>query len=123
MNLKEKENIFQALFIVLIVILKRNFGEMLGDYESVVFVFVAAFGLFSISSVLKRLDKSGSEGDNWEDKWDFVTFIFYGFALLVLHWLNVTSIWIMVIVGVLVIGINVQIKLKRREIKKNMDTH
>lgn len=123
MNLKEKENVFQALFIVLIVILKRNFGEMLGDYESIVFVFVAAFGLFSISWVLKRLDKSGSEGDNWEDKWDFVTFIFYGFALLALHWLNVTSIWIMVIVGVLVIGINVQIKLKRREIKKNMDTH
>lgn len=119
MNLKEKENLFQALFVVLIVILKRNFGEILGDYENIIFVFVAALGLFSVNWVLKRLDKSGSEGDNWEDKWDFVTFIFYGIALLVLHWLHVTNIWIMVIVGVLVIGINVIIKLKRREIKKN----
>lgn len=121
MNLKEKENLFQALFVVTIVILKRNFGEMLGDYENVIFVLVAAMGLFSVNWVLKRLDKNGQQDDNWEDKWDFATFVFYGFALLVLQWLKVTNIWIMVIVGVLVIGINVVIKLKRREIKKNMD--
>lgn len=121
MNLKEKENIFQALFVVAIVVLKQNFGELLGDYENIIFVLVAAFGLFFTNWILKRLDKNGKQGDNWEDKWDLATFVFYAFALLVLQWLKVTNIWILVIVGVLIIGINVVIKLKRREIKKNMD--
>ena len=121
MKLNEKENLFQALFVVAIVLLKRYYGSALGEYENIIFVFTAAIGLFFINWLLKRLDRSGAELDAWEDKWDLATILVYGLALLLLKWLNVTNIWVMVVVGVLIIGINVVIKLKRREIKKNMD--
>lgn len=121
MKLNEKENLFQALFVVAIVLLKRYYGSGLGEYENIIFVFTAAIGLFFINWLLKRLDRSGAELDTWEDKWDLATILVYGLALLLLKWLNVTNIWVMVVVGVLIIGINVVIKLKRREIKKNMD--
>lgn len=121
MKLNEKENLFQALFVVAIVLLKRYYGSALGEYENIIFVFTAAIGLFFINWLLKRLDRSGAELDTWEDKWDLATILVYGLALLLLKWLNVINIWVMVVVGVLIIGINVVIKLKRREIKKNMD--
>lgn len=121
MKLNEKESLFQALFVVAIVLLKRYYGSALGEYENIIFVFTAAIGLFFINWLLKRLDRSGAELDTWEDKWDLATILVYGLALLLLKWLNVTNIWVMVVVGVLIIGINVVIKLKRREIKKNMD--
>ena len=121
MKLNEKENLFQAVFVVAIVLLKRFYGSALGEYENIIFVFTAAIGLFAINWLLKRLDKSGATFDTWEDRWDLATILAYGFSLLLLKWLQVTNIWVLVVVGVLIIGINVVIKLKRREIKKNMD--
>ena len=121
MKLSEKENLFQAIFVIAIVVLKRFYGSVLGEYENILFVFTAAIGLFLINWLLKRLDKKSVELDMWEDKWDLATILVYGLALLLLKWLHVTNIWVMVVVGVLIIGINVVVKLKRREIKKNMD--
>lgn len=121
MKLNEKENLFQAIFVIAIVVLKRHYGSALGEYENILFVFTAAIGLFIINWLLKRLDKNNVEMDMWEDKWDLVTILGYGLALLVLKWLHVTNIWVMVVVGVLIVGVNVVVKLKRREIKKNMD--
>ena len=121
MKLSEKENLFQAIFVIAIVVLKRFYGSVLGEYENILFVFTAAIGLFLINWLLKRLDKKSVELDMWEDKWDLATILVYGLALLLLKWLHVTNIWVMVVVGVLIIGINVVVKLKTREIKKNMD--
>lgn len=121
MKLSEKENLFQAIFVIAIVVLKRFYGSVLGEYENILFVFTAAIGLFLINWLLKRLDKKSVELDMWEDKWDLATILVYGLALLLLKWLHVTNIWVMVVVGVLIIGVNVVVKLKRREIKKNMD--
>lgn len=121
MKLNEKENLFQAIFVIAIVVLKRFYGSALGEYENILFVFIAAIGLFLINWLLKRLDKKNEELDIWEDKWDLATILVYGLALLILKWLHVTNVWVMVVVGVLIIGVNVVVKLKRREIKKNMD--
>ena len=118
MKLNEKENLFQAVFVIAIVVLKRFYGSALGEYENILFVFTAAIGLFLINWLLKRLDKKNVEVDMWEDKWDLATILVYGLALLLLKWLHVTNIWVMVVVGVLIIGVNVVVKLKRREIKK-----
>ena len=65
MKLSEKENLFQAIFVIAIVVLKRFYGSVLGEYENILFVFTAAIGLFLINWVLKRLDKKSVELDMW----------------------------------------------------------
>ena len=52
MKLNEKENLFQAVFVVAIVLLKRFYGSALGEYENIIFVFTAAIGLFAINWLL-----------------------------------------------------------------------
>ncbi len=39
MKLNEKENLFQAVFVVAIVLLKRFYGSALGEYENIIFCF------------------------------------------------------------------------------------
>lgn len=122
-SLREKENIFQALYIVAIVLLKRKYGMLLNDYENIIFVFLAALGLYFIHWLLTKFSKSENQLDDWEEKLDIMTIVIYGFGLLLLKWLQVTSVWVMLLVGGLLIAINVMIKYKRRSIKKKMDAH
>lgn len=117
-SLREKENIFQALYIVAIVLLKRKYGMLLNDYENIIFVFLAALGLYLIHWLLTKLSKSENQLDDWEEKLDIMTIVIYGFGLLLLKWVQVTSVWVMLLVGGLLIAINVMIKYKRRSIKK-----
>lgn len=120
-NVSEKENIFQALYIVAIVLLKRRYGMFLNDYENIIFVFLAALGLYLIHWLLTKLYKGENQPDDWEEKLDIMTIVVYGFGLLLLKWLQVTNVWVMLLVGGLLVAINVIIKYKRRSIKKKMD--
>lgn len=117
-TIKEKENMIQTVFLVMIVMFKRYFGYVLGEYENVLFVFIAVAGFYLIHFLFVKFAKDYPEKDHWEEKLNLGTLVLYGIGLLVLHLLNVNNVYVMAAVGIILITINVLIKTKRRAILK-----
>ena len=114
-KVKEKENLFQTIFLVVVVLLKPTIGAIFGEYENIAFVFGAFAGFYLIHFLFVFFYKDEyPEKDHWEEKLNLWTMLFYGLCLLLLHWLRVQNVWVMALVGVILIAINVLIKSKRK---------
>lgn len=120
MSVKEKESLLQTISLVAIVLGRRYYGHYLGEYENILFVFAAAGVFYLIHFLFVKFTKDYPQRDDWEEKLNLVTLLLYGLGILILFWLNVTNVIVMAAVGFILIAINVIIKTKRREIRRDM---
>lgn len=120
MSVKERESLFQTIALVAVVLGKRYYGSYLGEYENILFVFIVTGVFYLIHFLFVKFTKDYPDRDDWEEKLNVITLLLYGLGLLILFWLNVNNVIIMAVVGVILISINVIIKTKRREIRRDM---
>lgn len=120
MSVKERESLFQTIALVAVVLGKRYYGSYLGEYENILFVFIVTGVFYLIHFLFVKFTKDYPDRDDWEEKLNVITLLLYGLGLLILFWLNVNNVIVMAVVGVILISINVIIKTKRREIRRDM---
>lgn len=120
-SIKEKENMVQTFFLVILVMLKRYAGILLGEFENVIFIFSAVVIFYLIHFLFVTFGKNYPEKDDWEERLNLFTIGLYGIGVFILQMLQVNNLAILAIVGILLIGINVLIKSKRRSAKETIE--
>ncbi|UJF16186.1 hypothetical protein LZ578_03375 [Jeotgalibaca sp. MA1X17-3] len=120
-SIKEKENMVQTTFLIILVMLKRYAGILLGEFENVIFIFSAVIVFYFIHFLFVTFGKNYPEKDDWEERLNLFTIGLYGIGVFILQMLQVTNLTIMAMVGILLIGINVLIKSKRRAAKESIE--
>lgn len=118
-SIREKENVFQTLYLAVIMLGKKFYGYFLGDWENLVFIFGAALGLYLIHYGCVRWGADYPQVDDWEEKFNLGTILLYGAAVFVLQLLRVSSLLVFAAIGLILIAINVLVKLKRKDAIQN----
>lgn len=118
-TIREQENIFQTFFLATILLAKRFYGELLGEWENLAFIFGAALGLYLIHSLCVRYGKDYPNVDDWEERFNLGTLALYGVAAFVLQLMGATNLLFFAAVGLILVAINVLVKLKRKQAIRN----
>ena len=119
-KIKEKENIVQTIFLVILVMVKQSAGFLLGEYENVIFIFSAVLIFYFIHFLFVTFSKSYPEKDDWDERLNLFTIGVYGIGVFILQVLHVTNLTIMAAVGIILIAINVLIKSKRKAAREHI---
>lgn len=122
-SIKEKENIVQTAFLIILVTLKRYAGILLGEFENVVFIFSAVIIFYLIHFLFVTFGRNYPEKDDWEERLNLFTIGLYGIGVFILQMLQVNNLAMMALVGILLIGINVLIKSKRKSAKESIENN
>lgn len=118
-TIKEKENMVQTIFLVVLVMAKRYAGFLMGEYENVVFIFSAVIIFYLIHFLFVTFSKNYPERDDWEERLNLFTLGLYGIGIFILQMVHVTNLAVMAAVGIILIAINVLIKSKRKAAKES----
>lgn len=110
----------QTVFLVILVMLKRYAGILLGEFENVAFIFSAVLIFYLIHFLFVTFSKNYPEKDDWEERLNLFTIGLYGIGVFILQMFQVTNLVVMATVGIILIAINVLIKSKRKSAKESM---